>query len=283
MADDARPPQQQDHQPGVRTEMEPRPSDCAVNYRGSGKLEGKVAIVTGGDSGIGRAVAVAFAKEGADVAIVYKDEKCDAEGAAKLVTDAGRRCHGFMGDIGDPAFCREVAEKTVERLGRIDIVINNASEQHVQDRLEDIPPEQLERTFRTNVFGMFFLTQACLPHMGEGAAIVTTTSVTAFKGNPKLVDYSCTKGAQVAFTRSLAEQLTERKIRVNAVAPGPVWTPLIPASFDAEKVAHFGEDNPQGRAAEADEIAPAFVYLASEDSRFVTGQVIHVNGGAYYG
>ena len=284
MADDAaRPPQHQDHQPGDRAQMEPRPKDCAADYRGSGKLTGKVAIVTGGDSGIGRSVAVAFAKEGADVAFVYKDERCDAQGAAWLITQAGRRAHGFMGDLGDPAFCREVAEKTVERLGRIDILINNASEQHVQDKLEDIPPEQLERTFRTNVFGMFYLTQACLPHMGEGSAIVTTTSVTAFKGNPKLVDYSCTKGAQVAFTRSLAEQLTERKIRVNAVAPGPVWTPLIPASFDAEKVARFGEDNPQGRAAEADEIAPAFVYLASDDSRFVTGQVIHVNGGAYYG
>ena len=283
MPDDARPPQHQDHQPGSRAEMEPRPRDCALDYKGSGKLTGKVAIVTGGDSGIGRAVAVAFAKEGADIAFLYKDERCDAQGAAKLITEAGRRAHGFMGDLGDPTFCREVAEKTVERLGRIDILVNNASEQHVQERLEDIPPEQLERTFRTNVFGMFYLTQACLPHMGEGAAIVTTASVTAFKGNPTLVDYSATKGAQVAFTRSLAEQLTERKIRVNAVAPGPVWTPLIPASFDAEKVAKFGQDNPQGRAAEADEIAPAFVYLASDDSRFVTGQVIHVNGGSYYG
>ncbi|HYG27094.1 MAG TPA: SDR family oxidoreductase, partial [Caulobacteraceae bacterium] len=199
------------------------------------------------------------------------------------ITDAGRRAHGFMGDLGDPEFCREVVEKTVERLGRLDIVVNNASEQHVQDRLEDLPPEQLERTFRTNVFGMFYLTQAALRHMGEGSAIVTTTSVTAFKGNPKLVDYSCTKGAQVAFTRSMAEQLMERKIRVNAVAPGPVWTPLIPASFDEEKVAKFGQDNPQGRAADADEIAPAFVYLASDDASFVTGQIIHVNGGAYFG
>jgi NAD(P)-dependent dehydrogenase (short-subunit alcohol dehydrogenase family) len=283
MADDARPPQHQDHQPGDRAEMEPRPKDSGVNYRGSGKLEGKVAIVTGGDSGIGRAVAVAFAKEGADVAIVYKDETCDAEGAARLITDAGRRCHGFIGDLGDPAFCREVVEKTVERLGRLDILVNNAAEQHVQDRLEDISPEQLERTFRTNIFGCFYMAQAALPHMQEGSVIINTTSVTAFKGNPKLVDYSATKGAQVAFTRSLAEQLMERKIRVNGVAPGPVWTPLIPASFDAEKVAEFGQDNPQGRAADADEIAPAFVYLASEDGRFVTGQIMHVNGGAYFG
>jgi NAD(P)-dependent dehydrogenase (short-subunit alcohol dehydrogenase family) len=283
MADDARPPQHQDHQPGVRTEMQPRPSDCALDYRGSGKLTGKVAVITGGDSGIGRAVAAAFAKEGADIAIVYKDETCDATGAAKLVTDAGRRCETFMGDIGNPAFCREAAEQTAARLGRIDILINNAAEQHVQEKIEDITPEQLERTFRTNIFGCFFMAQACLPHMREGGAIVNTTSVTAFKGNPKLLDYSSTKGAQVAFTRSLAEQLNERKIRVNAVAPGPVWTPLIPASFDPEKVARFGEDNPQGRAAEADEIAPAFVYLASDDSRFVTGQIIHVNGGSYYG
>lgn len=283
MADDARPPQHQDRQPGLRTEMEPRPRDCGLDYRGSGKLTGKVALVTGGDSGIGRAVAVAFAKEGADVAIVYKDETGDAEGAAKLVIDAGQRCHGFMGDIGDPAFCREVVEKTVERLGRLDILINNAAEQHVQERLEDVSPQQLERTFRTNIFGCFYMAQAALPHMGEGSAIVNTTSVTAFKGNPVLVDYSATKGALVAFTRSLAEQLTERRIRVNAVAPGPVWTPLIPASFDAGKVAHFGQDNPQGRAADADEIASAFVYLASGDAAFVTGQVIHVNGGAYYG
>ena len=283
MADDARPPQQQDHQPGTRDEMEPRPKDCAAGYRGSGKLTGKVALITGGDSGIGKAAAVAFAKEGADVAIVYKDERSDAQGTAQLIDAAGRRCHGFMGDVGDPAFCREVVEKTVERLGRLDILVNNAAEQHVQEKLEDITPEQLERTFRTNIFGCFFMTQAALPHMGEGSAIVNTTSVTAFKGNPKLVDYSSTKGAQVAFTRSLAEQLMERKIRVNAVAPGPVWTPLIPASFDAEKVAEFGTDNPQGRAAEADELAPAYVYLASDDSRFVTGQVIHINGGAYYG
>jgi NAD(P)-dependent dehydrogenase (short-subunit alcohol dehydrogenase family) len=283
MADDARPPQHQEHQPGLRTEMEPRPRDCGLDYRGSGKLAGKVALITGGDSGIGRAVAVAFAKEGADVAIVYKDEACDAEGAARLVTEAGRRCHGFMGDIGDPAFCREAADKTVERLGRLDILVNNAAEQHVCERLEDITPEQLERTFRTNIFGCIYMTQAALPHMGEGCAIVNTTSVTAFKGNPVLVDYSATKGAQVAFTRSLAEQLTARKIRVNAVAPGPVWTPLIPASFDADQVAHFGQDNPQGRAADADEIAPAFVYLVSGDAGFVTGQIIHVNGGAYYG
>ena len=283
MADDARPPQHQEHQPGDRAEMQPRPSDCAIDYRGSGKLDGKVAIVTGGDSGIGRAVAVAFAKEGADIAIVYKDETCDAEGAARLITETGRRCHGFMGDIGDPAFCRDVADKTVERLGRLDILINNAAEQHVQEKIEDITPEQLERTFRTNIFGCFYMAQAALPHMGEGSVIVNTTSVTAFKGSPALLDYSSTKGAQVAFTRSLAQQLNERKIRVNAVAPGPVWTPLIPASFEAEKVAHFGEDNPQGRAAEADEIAPAFVYLASDDGRFVTGQVIHVNGGSYYG
>jgi len=283
MADDARPPQQQDHQPGTRDEMEPKPRDCAADYRGSGKLTGKVALITGGDSGIGKAAAVAFAKEGADVAIVYKDERCDAQGTAALIDAAGQRCHGFMGDIGDPEFCREVVEKTVERLGRLDILVNNAAEQHVQERLEDITPDQLERTFRTNIFACFFMTQAALPHMGEGSAIVNTTSVTAFKGNPKLVDYSSTKGAQVSFTRSLAEQLIERKIRVNAVAPGPVWTPLIPASFDAEKVAEFGQDNPQGRAAEADELAPAYVYLASDDSRFVTGQVIHINGGAYYG
>ena len=283
MADDARPPQHQDHQPGDRQPMQPRPTDCAEGYVGSGRLTGKVAVVTGGDSGIGRSIAVAFAKEGADVAIVYKDERQDAEGAAALIDAQGRRCHGFMGDIGDPAFCEEVIAKTVERLGRLDILVNNAAEQHVQERFEDITPEQLERTFRTNIFACFHLTRAALPHMGEGSSILNCASVTAFAGNPDLIDYSATKGAMVSFTRSLAKHLTDRRIRVNAVAPGPVWTPLIPASFDAEKVAKFGQDNPQGRAAEADEISPAFVYLASDEARFVTGQVIHVNGGSYFG
>jgi NAD(P)-dependent dehydrogenase (short-subunit alcohol dehydrogenase family) len=283
MPDDARPPQHQDHQPGDRLEMTPPPKDCARDYIGSGRLTGKVALITGGDSGIGRSVAVAFAKEGADVAFIYKDETDDAHGAAALIDAQGRRCHGFMGDIGDAGFCAETVEKTVERLGRLDILINNAAEQHVCERFEDITPEQLEATFRTNIFAAFHLTRAALPHLGEGSSIVNTASVTAFAGNPQLIDYSATKGALVSFTRALAKHLTERKIRVNAVAPGPVWTPLIPASFDAEQTAKFGADNPQGRAAEADEISPAFVYLASDDARFVTGQVLHVNGGSYFG
>jgi NAD(P)-dependent dehydrogenase (short-subunit alcohol dehydrogenase family) len=278
-----RPPQQQKHQPGRREKMVPRPKDTAENYKAAGRLEGKVAIITGGDSGIGRSVAICFAKEGADIAIVYLDEHEDAKNTKRLIEREGVRCTLYAGDIADARFCKKVVDQTVSEFARLDILVNNAAEQHEQDSLEDIPPEQLLRTFETNVFAMFYLTQAALAHMKERSAIVNTASVTAFHGNPVLIDYASTKGAIVAFTRSLAKSLVKEKIRVNAVAPGPVWTPLIPASFDAKKVAEFGSDNPMGRAAEPDEVSPSFVFLASDDAAFVTGQVIHANGGSYFG
>jgi NAD(P)-dependent dehydrogenase (short-subunit alcohol dehydrogenase family) len=289
MPDDAkqnqqRPPQHQDRQPGRRAEMEPRPDDCALDYHGSGKLQGKIALITGGDSGIGRSVAVCFAKEGADVVLLYLDETDDAKQASRLVQEQGVRCITRAGDVGDPAHCRRSIEQAVQTFGRIDVLVNNAAVQYPeQDGLEAIKTENLHHTFRTNVFGMFYLTQAALPHLHEGACVINTTSITAFHGNPALIDYSSTKGAIVSFTRSLAKSLVDKGIRVNAVAPGPVWTPLIPASFDADSVAEFGSGNPMGRAAKADEISPCFVFLASADSAFVTGQILHANGGEYFG
>jgi NAD(P)-dependent dehydrogenase (short-subunit alcohol dehydrogenase family) len=274
-----RPKQSQDRRPGIESEMRPRPKSDDPDYQGSGKLDGRVALVTGGDSGIGRAVAIAFAKEGADVAIVYLDEHEDAKETIERVEKAGRRCIAFAGDVGEPEECRRFVDETVEKLGRLDVLVNNAGEQHPQKSVEDITPDQLDRTFRTNVYSMFYLTSAALPHLGEGSAIVNTTSVTAYRGSPTLLDYAATKGAIVAFTRSLADNLAERKIRVNAVAPGPVWTPLIPSTFDPDKVAKFGSDVPLKRAGEPEEIAPSFVFLASDDASYMTGQVLHPNGG----
>jgi NAD(P)-dependent dehydrogenase (short-subunit alcohol dehydrogenase family) len=258
--------------------MDPRPAVARAETPG-GRLHGRVALITGGDSGIGRAVAVAFAREGADIAALYLDEHDDANTTREMVADEGGRCLLIPGDIGDEDHCAGAVATVVEELGRLDVVVNNAAEQHATDDFIEISRAQLESTFRTNVFGMFSITQAALPHLGEGAAIVNTASVTAYKGNPKLIDYSATKGAIVAFTRALAIALADRGIRVNAVAPGPVWTPLIPATFDAEAVAHFGEDVPLGRPGEPAEIAPSFVFLASEDASYITGQVIHPNGG----
>lgn len=283
MAKNTLPPQRQDVQPGRRREMRPLPRSDAADYRGSGKLMGKVALISGGDSGIGRAVAIAFAKEGADVVILYLNEHEDAADTKQQVEAQGRRCVTLAGDIGDEQFCRDAVAKTVETLERLDVLVNNAGEQHVADNLEELSAEQLERTFRTNVFGMFFLTKAAMPHLGEGATIVNTTSVTAFRGNPVLLDYSATKGAIVAFTRSLSSALAEKNIRVNAVAPGPIWTPLIPASFSEEHVEKFGSSKPLGRPGQPDEVAPSYVFLASADSSYMTGQVLHPNGGELVG
>lgn len=277
------PPQHQAHQPGRREEMRPKPKLEDEHYRAAGKLEGKRALVTGGDSGIGAATAIAFAKEGADVAIAYLEEDRDADGVKARVEEIGRTCVTLRGDIGSEAFCRDAVARAAEQLGGLDVLVNNAAEQHYVESLEELTEEQLVRTFRTNIFGYFFVTKHALPHLGEGASIINTTSVTAYKGNENLIDYSSTKGAIVSFTRTMSQALAERRIRVNAVAPGPVWTPLIPASFPAEHVARFGEDYPLGRAAQPFEIAPSFVFLACDDSVAMTGQVLHPNMGKLVG
>jgi NAD(P)-dependent dehydrogenase (short-subunit alcohol dehydrogenase family) len=279
----ARPPQHQKRQPGRQTRMNPRPAAEAADYVGSFKLVGRVALVTGGDSGIGRAVAIAFAKEGADIAFAYLEEDRDAEKTVRLVEAERRRCLAFKGDVADPKFCARIVADTVRRLERLDILVNNAGEQHVKDGLEEISADQLVRTFSTNVFSMFYLTSQALAHFARGAVIVNSASVTAYRGSDHLIDYSASKGAIVSFTRSLSKQLAERGIRVNAVAPGPVWTPLIPATFPADAVAEFGTQVPLGRAAEPDEIAPCYVFLASDDSSYMTGQVLHPNGGEMVG
>ena len=273
------PPQQQECRPGLESEMTPRPRAEDPGYRGSGKLREKVSMITGGDSGIGRAVAIAFAREGADVAILYLNEHKDAEETKRLVEEEGRRCVTIAGDVGEERFCRDAVERVVREFRRLDILINNAAEQHPQETIEKITADQLERTFRTNIFSMFFMTKAALPHLKEGNAIVNTTSVTAYKGSATLLDYSSTKGAIVAFTRSLSQALAERKIRVNGVAPGPIWTPLIPSTFPEEKVESFGSNVPLKRAGQPEEVAPSYVFLASDDSSYMTGQIIHPNGG----
>lgn len=275
------PPQEQDRQPGIEAEMRPKPEFEDRKYQGSGKLKDRVALITGGDSGIGRAVAVYFAKEGADIAISYLDEHGDAEETRRQVEQEGRRCITLSGDIGDEAFCRDLVGRTVEELGRLDILVNNAAVQFPKDTIEEISAGQLEQTFRVNIFAMFFLTKAALKHLKKGSTIINTASVTAYQGSPHLLDYSATKGAIVTFTRSLAKSLVKKGIRVNAVAPGPIWTPLIVATFPAEHVATFGTDTPMGRAGQPEEVAPSYVYLASDDASYVTGQVLHVNGGDF--
>lgn len=272
------PPQQQEA-PGVEAQMEPKPKADDAQYRGSGKLKDKVALITGGDSGIGRAVAIAFAKEGADVALVYLKEHQDAKETQNLVENQGRRAIPIAGDITDEAFCQQVIQQTVDEFGKLDILINNAAEQHPQENIEDISQEQLERTFRTNIFSMFYLTKAAVKHLRPGSAIINTTSVTAYKGSKQLLDYSSTKGAIVAFTRSLSQNLVGKGIRVNAVAPGPIWTPLIVSTFPAEKVESFGAQVPMQRAGQPEEVAPSYVFLASDDSSYMSGQVLHPNGG----
>ncbi|MED4972832.1 SDR family oxidoreductase [Geobacillus kaustophilus NBRC 102445] len=275
------PPQHQTRQPGLQTEMNPQPVTIKDSYKGSGKLKNKTAIISGGDSGIGRAVAVHFAKEGADVAILYLNEHEDADETKRLVEQEGRRCLAIAGDIGDEAFCKEAVKQTIEAFGKLDIVVNNAAEQHPQPNFLNITAAQLEKTFRTNVFGYFFLTKAALPHLKNGSAIINTASVTAYEGNEQLIDYSATKGAIVAFTRSLAKALVGQGIRVNGVAPGPIWTPLIPSTFQSEQVAAFGANTPMKRPGQPSEVAPCYVFLASDESSYMTGQMLHVNGGKF--
>ena len=272
-------PEQQQDPVGDESEMEPRPDYGEATYRGFGRLEEKVALVTGGDSGIGRAVALAFAREGADVAISYLDEHDDAQGSARAVEESGRRAITIPGDIGDEAHCRHIVERTVEELGRLDILVNNAAYQMERSGIEEIPSEDVERVFRTNILAMFWLCKAAVPHLGRGSAIINTTSIQAYEPSPAILDYATTKGAIATFTKGLARELVGRGIRVYAVAPGPVWTPLIPMSFSAETVAKFGKDNPMGRPAQPAELAPAYVFLASEESRFVVGEVLGVTGG----
>lgn len=269
----------QDSQPGLQHKMHQQPQSDKEARLGSGKLRGKVALITGGDSGIGRAVAIAYAKEGADVAIAYFTEDKDAKATKKAVEAYGKRCLTVGGDIGDPEFCADLVQQTVDTFGRLDVVVNNAAEQHVRDDIEEISPAELERTFKTNIFSMFYIVESALPYLTEGSAIINTTSVVAYVGNPNLLDYTTTKGAIVAFTRGLSNKIVSTGVRVNAVAPGPIWTPLIPATFSKEKVATFGQDVPMGRPGQPEELAPAYVYLACDDSSYMSGQVLHINGG----
>ncbi|MCM3784844.1 SDR family oxidoreductase [Neobacillus mesonae] len=273
------PPQEQDRQPGFEYLMNPVPISDNPDYRGSGKLCGKVAIITGGDSGIGRAVAIAYAKEGANVSIPYLDEHRDAEDTKKMVEAYGGSCLLLPGDLREESHCRAVVNKTAEYFGRLDILVINQGVQFPQESIRCITAQQLEDTFRTNIYPSFFLTQEALNYLKPGSAIISTTSVTAYEGNALLLDYSSTKGAMVSFTRSLSAQLVSCGIRVNAVAPGPIWTPLQPASFPADYIKTFGANTPMKRAGQPFELAPTYVYLASDDSSYVTGQVLHVNGG----
>jgi NAD(P)-dependent dehydrogenase (short-subunit alcohol dehydrogenase family) len=279
MSDVVEPMIHEDQLPGHESQLEPKP-DWHPRYPGSGRLKDKVAIVTGGDSGIGRAVCALFAREGADISILYLCEHDDAAKTKEIVEKEGRRAVTIAGDIGDKAFCERAVEQTVEQLGRLDILVNNAGEQHPDEDIRDITPEQLKRTFQTNIFGMFFMTQAAEPHLKEGSAIINCTSETMYAGSADLLDYSATKGAITAFTRSLAKNLVKKGIRVNGVAPGPIWTPLNPfGGQPPEDVPKFGKDTPMGRPGQPNEVAPSFLFLACEDACYMTGQVLHPDGG----
>jgi NAD(P)-dependent dehydrogenase (short-subunit alcohol dehydrogenase family) len=274
-------PQQHQEKPGLESKVNPRPQYEAPHYKAAGKLEGKVALITGGDSGIGRAVAVLFAHEGADVAIVYlREEQSDAEETKQAVEREGRKALLMPGDVTKADFCRQAVEKTVKEFGKLDILVNNAAYQHNQKSIEEITEEQFDRTFKTNIYGYFFMAKAALPHLKEGSAIINTGSITGLEGSKELIDYSSTKGAIHAFTKSLAQSLVERRIRVNCIAPGPVWTPLNPSDKPAEKVSKFGADTPMGRPAQPEELAPSYVFFASDaDSSYITGEVLTLLGG----
>jgi NAD(P)-dependent dehydrogenase (short-subunit alcohol dehydrogenase family) len=279
MSDLAEPMIHEDRLPGHESKLEPKP-DWEPRYKGSGRLKGKVALITGADSGIGRAVAALFAREGADIAISYLCEHDDAARTRAIVEQEGRRAIMLPGDLGDKDVCEQLVQRTVKELGRLDILVNNAGEQHYDEDIRDITEDQLKRTFQTNIFGMFFLTQAAMDHLGEGSAIINCTSETTYKGSPGLLDYSSTKGAILGFTRSLALNLVEKGIRVNGVAPGPIWTPLNPSGGQPpEKIPEFGKSTPMKRAGQPNEVAPCFLFLACEDSSYMTGQVLHPDGG----
>jgi len=272
-------PQKQERQPGHEFKMNPEPS-FEPFYEGVGKFHDQVVLISGGDSGIGKATSLAFANEGANIAVIYKDEDKDANETKSLIEKYGGKCLLIRGDIGEKDFCKEAVQNTLKEFSKIDILINNAAEQHVEEEFVKIEEEQLLQTFKTNIYSYFFLTQEALPHIEKvKGTIINTASVTAYKGNPKLMDYTSTKGAIVSLTRALSQSLAEKGIRVNAVAPGPIWTPLIPASFDKEHVKTFGEDTPLGRAGQPNEVAGCFTFLASKEANYMTGQVLHPNGG----
>jgi len=281
MSDTVEPMIREDRLPGHESKLEPKPH-WEPRYPGSGRLEGKVALITGADSGIGRAIAALFAREGADVAIAYLCEHDDAAKTKQIVEKEGRKAITIAGDIGDKDFCEQAVKQTVDQLGRLDVLVNNAGEQHPDEQIRNITEDQLKRTFQTNIFGMFFMTQAAEPHLKEGSAVINCTSVTMYKGSPQLLDYSSTKGAITAFTRSYSRNAIKKGIRVNAVAPGPIWTPLNPSGGQKpEDIPEFGKDTPMGRPGQPNEVAPSFLFLACEDSSYMIGQVLHPNGGDF--